>query len=312
MRDLLAELADARGSAISVAIDPMYPAIDETVVDRLIAAASGGATAAAGSPPDEIAALATNAPAPSEAPWSWVALDAPLVRIVSRQSLVELERKVYMDRAEQLLRAGLLIRDPATTRIDGPLSFGVDVEIEPGCTLHGPVTLGDRVRIGQGSIVRRAAIASDVDVRPFTTIEDATIGARTFVGPYARVRPGTAVGADSQIGNFVELKAARLGRKNRINHLSFVGDATFGDEVTLGAGTITCNHDGVRTQLTTIADGAYIGSGCVLVAPIAVGEGATVGAGSTLTKDAPPRKLTLARTRQLVVDGWKGFGDKKK
>ena len=120
------------------------------------------------------------------------------------------------------------------------------------------------------------------------------------------------MGPQGQIGNFVEIKAARLGRHSRINHLSFVGDATFGDDVTIGAGTITCNHDGVRSQPTTVGAGAYVGSGCIIVAPLTIGEGATIGAGSTITKDAPPSKLTLARTRQVVVDGWAGFESRRK
>jgi bifunctional UDP-N-acetylglucosamine pyrophosphorylase/glucosamine-1-phosphate N-acetyltransferase len=168
------------------------------------------------------------------------------------------------------------------------------------------------VRIGASCILTRVTIGDDTEIRPFTMMEDASIGDHGFVGPYARVRPHTAVGPRAQIGNFVELKGARLGRGNRINHLSFVGDATFGDDVTLGAGTITCNHDGVRCQPTAIGAGAYVGSGCVLVAPVTIGEGATIGAGSTITKDAPPSRLTLARTRQVVVESWQGFESRRK
>jgi acetyltransferase-like isoleucine patch superfamily enzyme len=313
---LLRELSKSvPAGSVGLAIDPRYPRLTSATLRALVSAAADGHVSAAGTSPLALAALAMPLPGPPilERPVTLVTVvDRELAEVRSRRTLVEIEREAYLERATELLAAGLLIRDPATTRIDGPLTFGVDVEIEPGCTLRGPIALGHRVRIGASCILTRVTVGDDSEIRPFTMVEDASIAERCFVGPYARVRPGTSVGPQAQIGNFVELKAAHLGRHNRINHLSFVGDATFADEVTIGAGTITCNHDGVRSQPTDIGAGAYVGSGCVLVAPLIIGEGATIGAGSTITADAPPAKLTVARTRQVVVESWRGFETKRK
>jgi bifunctional N-acetylglucosamine-1-phosphate-uridyltransferase/glucosamine-1-phosphate-acetyltransferase GlmU-like protein len=315
LRGILSELAHrASPGDLGLALDPRYPMLTAATLRTLIAAASEGQGVAIPGSNEELAALAMPLGAVAQADrLSLLAVpDRELARVECKKTLVQLEARAYLDRAHELLADGLMIRDPATTRIQGPITFGTDVEIEPDCTLRGPLTLGDRVRIGRSSIVSQAIIANDTEVRPFSIIENASIGERSFVGPYARIRPGTSVGPRAQIGNFVELKAARLGAANRINHLSFVGDATFGDQVTIGAGTITCNHDGTGSQPTTIGAGAYVGSACVLVAPVTIGEGATIGAGSTITRDAPPAKLTLARTRQFVVEGWRGGESKRK
>jgi bifunctional N-acetylglucosamine-1-phosphate-uridyltransferase/glucosamine-1-phosphate-acetyltransferase GlmU-like protein len=311
---LLRDLPAQEPGCIGLAVDPCYPLLTAATLRALVAAARSRQHAVAGHSPATLAAVAVPLPLPATGLRvdSTVTLFPTLSRVDDKKTLVELERRAYLDRAHELLAAGLLVRDPETTRIEGPVSFGVDVEIEPGCTLRGPIALGDRVRIGSCCILTRVTIGDDTEIRPFTMMEDASVGDHSFVGPYARVRPHTAVGPRAQIGNFVEIKEARLGRGNRINHLAFVGNATFGDHVTLGAGSITCNHDGVRSQPTTIGAGAYVGSGCVLVAPIAIGEGATIGAGSTITRDAPPDKLTLARNRQVVVESWQGFEAKPK
>jgi bifunctional N-acetylglucosamine-1-phosphate-uridyltransferase/glucosamine-1-phosphate-acetyltransferase GlmU-like protein len=315
--DLLGVLRALEGKVapdvVALAIDPCFPLLSVDTLRALVTRATAGAVVAVGPSATEQAAIARPPGAAIDAGLNIEpAADHEVRAVRSKRDLVEIEREAYLDRAHALLAAGLLVRDPVTTRIDGPLSFGVDVEIEPDCTLRGPITLGDRVRVGRGSILVRATIGDDTEVRPMTMIEDASIGPRGFVGPYARVRPGTSIGGQAQIGNFVEIKASRLGDGNRINHMTFVGDATIGDQVTLGAGTITCNHDGTGMQPTTIGPGAYVGSGCTLVAPLVVGDGATIGAGSTITKDAPPSKLTLARTRQVVVEGWRMLDAKRK
>jgi NDP-sugar pyrophosphorylase family protein len=312
---LLRELSNTvPAGSVGVAVDPLYPRLTSRTLEELIKSARAGNVSAAGISSSELAAVAMPLPAPAVSKGQATLLAAPdheLARIRCRRTLVELEREACLERATELLDAGLLIRDPATTRIEGLITFGVDVEIDPGCVLRGPIALGNRVRVGSNCILSRVTIGDDTEIRPFTMVEDSSIAERCFVGPYARVRPGTSVGAHAQIGNFVELKAAHLGPGNRINHLSFVGDATFAERVTIGAGTITCNHDGVKSQPTIIGAGAYVGSGCVLVAPVTVGEGATIGAGSTITADAPASKLTLARTRQVVVEGWRGFEAKR-
>jgi bifunctional UDP-N-acetylglucosamine pyrophosphorylase/glucosamine-1-phosphate N-acetyltransferase len=174
--------------------------------------------------------------------------------------------------------------------------------------IQGRVTLGDNVIVGPYAILSDAAVGDGTRIGPFTLIDGAEIGSGGRVGPYARLRPGTSIGAQAQIGNFVEIKNSLIGPGARINHHAFVGDATLGSNVTLGAGTITCNHDGTGTARTEIGDGAYIGSGTELVAPIIIGAGATIGAGSTITDDAPPRQLTVARARQVSIVGWKPRG----
>jgi acetyltransferase-like isoleucine patch superfamily enzyme len=315
--ELLDELAaGSQAETLVLLLDASFPMLSSTSLGTLCerARVEVGRRVALRAGPNDLAALAVVVPLEASCA-EMLLLDAPdgeLRRVNDKRALVELESLAYRQRADDLLTRGLLVRDPASTRISGALSFGTDVVIEPGCTLEGPVVLGDRVRVGHGCLLRRASIGADTEIRPYTIVEEAEVAEGCFIGPYARLRPGTFVGARGQIGNFVEIKASRLGVSSRINHLSFVGDSTFDERVTIGAGTITCNHDGVRHQRTAIGAGAYVGSGCILVAPLTIGEGATIGAGSTLTSDAPAAKLSLARARQIVIENWPGFEARRK
>lgn len=229
----------------------------------------------------------------------------PPARVTTMKDLAMCESKTLRARAFEALIAGIRIRDPERVTIRGTLHCGAGVEIDLNVIIEGEVTLGDDVKIGAHSIIIDSSIGDRTVVKPYTLIENAIIGAGTFIGPYGRLRPGTVIGDSVQIGNFVEIKNAEVGAGSRINHLAFIGDATLGRSVTIGAATITCNHNRFGVARTLIGDGAYVGSGSQLVAPISIGENATIGAGSTLTEDAPAGKLTLGRARQITVPHWK-------
>ena len=171
--------------------------------------------------------------------------------------------------------------------------------------LEGKVTLGDRVRIGPNTVLRDVSIGADTVIHPNSVLEQSELGAGCIIGPFARVRPGSKLGAGVHIGNFVELKKTQIADGSKANHLTYLGDAIIGKGVNVGAGTITCNYDGVNKSTTTIEDGAFIGSGNMLVAPVRIGKNATTGAGSTITKDAPDGQLTLSRGKQMTLEGWK-------
>ncbi|MDY6956244.1 MAG: bifunctional UDP-N-acetylglucosamine diphosphorylase/glucosamine-1-phosphate N-acetyltransferase GlmU [Pseudomonadota bacterium] len=222
-----------------------------------------------------------------------------------KAQLAIVERVLQRRRAEALMRSGVTVVDPARLDVRGELICGRDVFIDVNCVFEGRVILGDGVRIGAQSVVRDCELAAGVDVRPFSHLEGARVGAAARIGPYARLRPGADLAPDTHVGNFVEIKQARVGRGSKINHLSYIGDAEVGCNVNVGAGTITCNYDGVNKHRTVIGDGAFIGSGSQLVAPVTVGEGATVGAGTTLRKDAPPRQLTVGGGRQVTLSHWR-------
>jgi acetyltransferase-like isoleucine patch superfamily enzyme len=232
-------------------------------------------------------------------------MDSPL-GLVSFVDLAELERRLLLTRAIAAMKMGVLIRDPATTYLRGELVCASGVEIEPNVTIEGMVILGQGVKIGSNSILRNCQIGDKATINPFSLVEQSSVGARSFVGPYGRIRPGSVIGDNVQIGNYVEIKNSRVGDGSRINHHTFIGDATLDSNVTIGAGTITCNHDGVGTNNTVIEGGAYIGSGCNLVAPLHIGKDAVIGAGSTITHEVPAGKLTLARERQVTVEHWLG------
>jgi bifunctional UDP-N-acetylglucosamine pyrophosphorylase/glucosamine-1-phosphate N-acetyltransferase len=236
-------------------------------------------------------------------------LERPLV-IDSYVELARFEQQVLLDRAIGAMKRGVRIHDPRQVFIRGELECGPDVELEVNVVIEGLVRLGEGVRVGANSILRHAEVHQRSNIKPFSMIEESSIGADCNIGPYARIRPGSVLGDAVQIGNYVEIKSSNIGSGSRINHHSFIGDADVAERVTIGAGTITCNHDGVRINRTIVERDAYIGSGCNLVAPIKVGEGATVGAGSTVTRDVPPGKLTVARATQDVVEGWRGPKDK--
>jgi len=231
---------------------------------------------------------------------------APPLELTGCEGMAELERRVLLERVLAAMRRGVRIRDPRTAYIRGELECGAGVEIEVDVVLEGRVVLGEGVTIGAHSIVRNSTIGQRTRVHPYSLIEDSTMGAGGFVGPYGRLRPGCSIGDAVQIGNFVEIKSSIIGAGTRINHHSFIGDAVLGERVTIGAGTITCNHDGSGVQHTTIGAGAYVGSGCCLIAPLNIGEGATIGAGSTVSREVPAGRLTVARAQARTVENWRG------
>lgn len=206
--------------------------------------------------------------------------------------------------AQALLEEGATLADPARIDVRGTLTVGRDVFIDVGCVFEGRVTLGDGVRVGPHCVLRNATVGAGTEIAAFCLLEEAEVGAQARIGPYARLRPGTQLADEVHIGNFVEVKNSTLGRASKANHLAYVGDATVGARVNIGAGTIVANYDGANKHRTEIGDDAQTGSNSVLVAPIAVGAGATIGAGSTVAGDVPAGKLTVARARQVVVEGW--------
>jgi bifunctional UDP-N-acetylglucosamine pyrophosphorylase/glucosamine-1-phosphate N-acetyltransferase len=222
----------------------------------------------------------------------------------SKVQLAELERIHQLNVANALLEQGVTLADPARIDIRGKLSCGRDVTIDVNCVFEGDVALEDGVTIGAHCVIKNARIARGANIKPFCHIEGATVGAKSEIGPYARLRPGTELAEDVHIGNFVEVKNSQIAAHSKANHLAYVGDADVGSRVNIGAGTITCNYDGANKFRTVIEDDVFIGSDTQLVAPVRVGKGATLGAGTTLTKDAPEGKLTISRSRQVAIEGW--------
>jgi bifunctional UDP-N-acetylglucosamine pyrophosphorylase/glucosamine-1-phosphate N-acetyltransferase len=230
--------------------------------------------------------------------------ETEVLGVNSPMQLADLERRFQRRQAEALMEAGVRLADPARFDQRGRLACGSDVSIDVGCVFEGDVTLGDNVSIGAHCVIRDARIESGAVIHPFTHIEGASIGAGTLVGPYARLRPGAELGAEVHIGNFVEVKNSTLARGAKANHLAYLGDASVGERVNFGAGSITANYDGAHKHRTVIGNDVHIGSNCVLVAPVALGDGATIGGGSTITKDAPAGQLSVARARQVAISGW--------
>jgi bifunctional UDP-N-acetylglucosamine pyrophosphorylase/glucosamine-1-phosphate N-acetyltransferase len=224
----------------------------------------------------------------------------------SKQDLALIERVYQQRQAEVLLKKGVTLLDPARIDIRGQLETEKDVTIDVGCLFEGQVQLGEGVKIGAYCIIKNANIAAGTAIAPFTHIDDATIGENSKIGPYARLRPGTVLSNETHIGNFVELKNAQVDTGSKINHLSYVGDASVGKNVNIGAGVITCNYDGANKFRTVIEDNVFVGSDSQLVAPVTIRQGATIAAGSTITKDTPADALTLCRAReQKSIIGWK-------
>ena len=221
-----------------------------------------------------------------------------------RGQLAELEAAVRTRAARRLLLAGVTLADPARVDVRGTLSHGSDVYLDINTVFEGTVALGDRVRIGPGCVLRDCQIGADTEVMAYCVIDGAQVGAECRIGPFARVRPATEMGAGVHIGNFVEVKNSQLGAAAKANHLSYVGDARLGQRVNIGAGTIIANYDGAVKHNTLVGDDAHTGSNSVLVAPITVGRGATIAAGSTVTHSVPAGKLTVARARQVTVEEW--------
>ena len=257
------------------------------LTDVVARAVADGVTVAAAHPDDEIEVLGVNSPS----------------------QLADLERRFQRAQAETLMDAGVRLADPTRFDLRGQLTCGRDVEIDVGCVFEGRVSLGDDVRIGAHCVIRNADIAAGAVIHPFTHIDGdkdgVSVGQGALIGPFARLRPGARLGADVHIGNFVEVKNSTLADGAKANHLAYLGDATVGERVNYGAGSITANYDGANKHRTVIGADAHIGSNCVLIAPITIGEGATVGGGSTLSKDAPAGQLTVARTKAVSVSGWK-------
>ncbi len=232
--------------------------------------------------------------------------DAREVNGVNDQhQLAEVESRYRQIQASRLLKQGVKLYDPARIDVRGDLQVGSDVEIDINCIFEGTVKLGNKVRIGANCVIRDTTIAADSVVLPMTSIDQAVIGSQVSIGPFARIRPGTECADGSKIGNFVETKKTTIGAGSKVNHLSYIGDTLIGREVNIGAGTITCNYDGVNKHQTIIEDGVFIGSDTQLVAPVTIAEGSTIGAGSTITRDTPAQKLSLSRSRQITIDGWK-------
>ncbi len=233
------------------------------------------------------------------------AFEWEVLGVNSKAQLAELERIHQNEIAQALLEGGVTLMDPARLDVRGTLRCGRDVVIDVNCVFEGRVELGDGVQVGANCVLRNARIASGTRIDAFTLVDDAVIGEANRLGPFTRIRPGTTLARDVHVGNFVEIKNSQIDDGSKINHLSYVGDTTMGKKVNIGAGTITCNYDGANKHRTVIEDEVFVGSDTQLVAPVTVGKGATLGAGTTLTRDAPAGELTLSRAKQFTVGGWK-------
>lgn len=218
--------------------------------------------------------------------------------------LAHLERVYQLQQAQNLMQQGVTLRDPNRFDLRGMLEVGQDIEIDVNVIFEGENRLGNNVKIGANCSIKNATIGDDVIILPNCVIENTVVGANSRIGPFARLRPETVLATDTHIGNFVEIKKSIIGQGSKINHLSYIGDSLVGKKVNIGAGTITCNYDGVNKFQTIIEDGAFIGSDTQLVAPVTIGKNATIGAGSTITKDTPDDQLTFSRSKQMSLEGW--------
>jgi bifunctional UDP-N-acetylglucosamine pyrophosphorylase/glucosamine-1-phosphate N-acetyltransferase len=234
------------------------------------------------------------------------------IGVNSRDQLAALERVHQLKQANVLMDAGVSLADPARIDIRGTLECGTDVFIDVGCVFEGCVTLAAGTKVGPYCIVRNSVIGQNVTIHPYSHIDGAKVGANSLIGPYARLRPGADLANDVHIGNFVEIKNSKIAANSKANHLTYVGDSIVGSRVNIGAGTITCNYDGVNKHQTIIEDDVFIGSDTQLVAPVRVGRGATLGAGTTLTKDAPPNQLTVSRAKQISLQWQRPVKQEKK
>ena len=228
-----------------------------------------------------------------------------ILGVNSKQELAQLERVYQNQQAQQLMEQGVTLRDPARFDVRGELSCGRDVVIDVNVVFEGKVVLGDGVHIGPNNVIRDTTVGERTQILPNCVIEESAIGSECRIGPFTRLRPGAQIADCVHLGNFVEVKKSRIGTGSKINHLSYVGDTTVGKDVNIGAGTIVCNYDGTNKHPTVIGDNAFIGSNTALVAPVNVGAGATIGAGSVITKEAPAGELTLTRAPQVTKPGWK-------
>ncbi len=222
----------------------------------------------------------------------------------SRTQLAELEGFYQLNKAQKLMEQGVTVIDPTRLDIRGNLTVGKDVTLDINVILEGDVSIGDNVTIGANCVIKDSIIENNVVMQPMCCVEQAVIGADSKVGPFARLRPGTKLSAETHVGNFVEIKNSNVEKGSKINHLSYIGDTDMGAGVNIGAGTITCNYDGANKHRTKIGDNVFVGSSTQLIAPVKVGDGATIGAGSTITKDTPENELTLTRAKQTSIKGW--------
>jgi bifunctional UDP-N-acetylglucosamine pyrophosphorylase/glucosamine-1-phosphate N-acetyltransferase len=222
----------------------------------------------------------------------------------NRLQLSRLERVYQSEQAEKLLLAGVMLRDPQRFDLRGSVTHGRDVEIDTNVILEGNVTLGHRVKIGTGCVIRNSVIGDNCEISPYSVVEDAQLHAACTIGPFARLRPGAELLDGAHVGNFVEIKKARLGKGSKAGHLSYLGDAEIGDNVNIGAGTITCNYDGANKFKTIIGDDVFVGSDSQLVAPVSIGKGVTIAAGTTVTRDVADNELVLSRVPQVHKQGW--------
>jgi bifunctional UDP-N-acetylglucosamine pyrophosphorylase / glucosamine-1-phosphate N-acetyltransferase len=229
----------------------------------------------------------------------------------SKAQLAELERTFQRGVAAALMQDGVTLADPARIDVRGSLVCGRDVAIDVNCVFEGETVLGEGVSVGANCVLRNVKVAAGTRIEPFCHLQEADIGARCRIGPYARLRPGTTLAEEVHIGNFVEVKASQIAARSKANHLSYIGDTTVGRNVNIGAGTITCNYDGANKHRTVIEDDVHIGSDTQLVAPVTIGAGSTTAAGSTIYRDVPPGGLVLTRAEQIFKPGWKRPQKKK-
>ncbi len=232
------------------------------------------------------------------------ASETEVLGVNSPVQLADLERRHQRAVAESLMEAGVRLADPARLDVRGSLHCGTDVDIDVNCVFEGTVHIGDGARIGANCIIRDTRIGAGAVVHPFTHMEEATVGEGALIGPFARLRPGAELGREVHIGNFVEVKNTTMAAGSKANHLAYLGDAIVGERVNYGAGSITANYDGAHKHRTVIGNDVHVGSNCVLVAPVTLGDGATIGGGSTISKDVPAGQLTVARARQTTLAGW--------
>jgi bifunctional UDP-N-acetylglucosamine pyrophosphorylase/glucosamine-1-phosphate N-acetyltransferase len=230
--------------------------------------------------------------------------ETEVLGVNSAAQLADLERRLQRRRADALMEGGVRLTDPARFDVRGVLECGQDVEIDIDCIFEGRVVLGDGVRIGAHCVIRDTTIGAGTEVLPHCDFTQAVVGERVQIGPFARLRPGAELGPEVHIGNFVEVKNSTLARGAKANHLAYLGDTSVGERVNYGAGSITANYDGANKHRTVIGNDVHVGSNCVLVAPVVIGDGATIGAGSVINKDAPAGRLTVARARQASLEGW--------
>ena len=227
-------------------------------------------------------------------------------RINKIRKKIQLDKEIALQKVLELIAAGVSVENPEQLHIRGMINCGENVKFDSNVIIEGDVKLEDGVLVGANCVLKDCTIGKGTVINPFSLVEGAVIGENCLIGPYGRIRQGVSIEDRVQIGNFVEIKNSNIASKCRINHLSFVGDADLAEQVTIGAGTITCNHDGVGINRTIIEQGAYVGSGCNLVAPLKINTNATIASGSTITKEVSAGTLTIARSRQVKIENWKG------